>query len=356
MNKWLIVIISLLICACSKPIKENASIEIETPKYASGFHFEMESNERYLVVDQPWPNAAKPIRYLLGSVPERIVCTSTSHLPFFELLEETSRVVGFPNLKYISSNAFIERAENGLLTDLGPDGGMNMELLLSIQPDLVIAFDMGGESNSLDKIQEAGIPVYYNSDFLEKSPLGRAEWIKFFGAILNKERMADSIFQSIETAYRSLEKSASKEVNKPFILSGVVYGDTWFTPGGNNWAANFFNDAGGQYLWNSDSTSGWLELSFEAVYEKGNKAPFWIGTSTINSKKELISQDIRYQSFKAYQIDQVYNYSKKIGPNGGYDFFESGYARPDLVLADLVKIIHPTLLPDYQTVYFEKLP
>lgn len=353
MNRLLFGII-ILISACSSPVKEKSiASTIEEVEYAKGFHFETEGNKRYLVIDEPWPKATKSIRYLLDGTPKRIVCTSTSHLPFFEMLGAEESVVGFPNLNYISSEVFIQRAADGLLTDLGPDGSMNMELLLGINPDAVIAFDMGGESKTLEKIKESGIPVYYNSDFLEQSPLGRAEWIKFFGALLGKQEKADSIFNEIANEYSRLKTLASSVKNRPSILSGVVYGDTWFLPGGDNWAATFFENAGGEYLWDADTTSGWLELSFEAVYDKGNEAEFWIGTSTLNTMDEMRSQDERYGSFGAYKSGEVYNYNKKIGTNGGFDFFESGYSRPDLVLSDLIKILHPELLPEYETVYFQ---
>ncbi len=356
MNKIVFGLI-ILFGACSAPKQEESAVSSsEAVQYAKGFHFESDQEgNRYLVIDEPWPNATEPIRYLLDGVPRRIVCTSTSHLPFFEMLGSEESVVGFPNLNYISSEAFIDRANEGLLTDLGPDGNMNMELLLGINPDAVVAFDMGGESKTLTKIQEAGIKVYYNSDFLEQSPLGRAEWIKFFGALLNKEEKADSIFTEIANEYNRLKELAGAVEIKPSILSGVVYGDTWFLPGGNNWAATFFSNAGGQYLWDSDTTSGWLELSFEAVYEKGNEAEYWIGTSTLNSMDEMKGQDERYTTFNAFEKGEVYNYNKKIGPNGGYDFFESGYSRPDLVLSDLIKILHPELLPHYETVYFQNI-
>lgn len=353
--KKIIFIFALLFGCSQNPEKQPVEITEEV-KYAKGFHFETSGNDKFLIIDEPWPNADKPIRYLLGKKPKKVVCTSTSHLPFFEMLGEEQLVVGFPNLQYISSKTFIERANEGLLTDLGPDGSMNMELLIGLNPDILVAFDMGGESKSLNKIEEMGIPVYYNSDFLEQSPLGRAEWIKFFGALLNKEKEADSIFNAIEESYNELKNATSQIEERPTILGGVVYGDTWFLPGGKNWAATFFENAGGKYLWENDTTSGWLELSFEAVYEKGYDADFWIGTSTVNTRDELIGQDERYAGFLPYESDKVFNYNKIIGPNGGYDFFESGYSRPDLVLSDLIKILHPELLPEYETVYFQKLP
>ena len=341
-------------CRSKNPVREEAT-KLDDVSHASKFYFEKDASAEYVVVSEPWPGASAKKRYKIGETPLRVVCTSTSHLPFFELLGMEEAIVGFPNMKLVSSEVFRKRANDGYITDLGPDGNMNMELLLGLDPDVVIAFDMGGESNSLDKIEEAGIPVVHNSDFLETSPLGRAEWIKFFGALLNKRAQADSIFQYIETAYMELQEIAERTEEKPSVLSGVVYGDTWFLPGGRNWSAAFFKNAGGEYIWEGDTTSGWLELAFEAVYEKAYSADYWIGTSTLNSRDEMIGQDARYGSFEAFENDQVFSYNKRLGAGGGYDFFESGYSRPDLVLADLIKILHPELLPEYETVYFQKL-
>lgn len=351
--RHLLLMLLLFFLSCSSQ-KETSSRELASGiEYATAFHFE--NDGRTLVVDKPWPNTKQEKRYDLGKPVSRIVCTSTSHLPYFELLGKEDAVIGFPNVSYISSELFRDRAESGLLRDLGPDGNMNMELLLSLQPEAVIAFDMGGESATLDKIEAAGIPVYYNSDFLETSPLGRAEWIKFFGALLGEKEKADSIFDGITMEYERLVELTENVETTPTILNGVVYGDTWFMPGGGNWASIFYENAGSQYLWANDTTSGWLELSFEAVFDKAQNADFWIGTSTFNTKEEMLGSESRYAEFAPFKEDQVFNYSKRRSPTGGYDFFESAYARPDLVLSDLISIVHPELLPDYETVYFEKL-
>lgn len=353
MNKHLIILcLSILIgCSVATDTRENHT----SLKHASNFHFEKRADGRYLVIDQPWPNAKTTKEYKLDKPFQKVVCTSTSHLPFFEMLGKEETLIGFPNVSYISSEVFRERAAQGLITDLGPNGGMNMELLLALQPDAVIAFDAGGESANLDKIVEAGIPVIYNSDFLETSPLGRAEWIKFFGALLGEEQRADSIFSVIETEYQRLVEVGKGSKEKPTVLNGVVYGDTWFMPGGGNWASVFYENAGGQYLWAEDTTTSWLELSFEAVYDRGRTADFWIGTSSFVSKSEMLIADGRYADFQSFYEDRIYNYTKKRSPTGAFDFFESAYARPDLVLSDLIKILHPELLPEYETTYFEKI-
>lgn len=343
----------ILTLSCDR--KEKPTEETYTNnslRYAT--KFKLLENE--IIVTEPWPGAVKSISYPIDTPPKRIVVTSTTHLPYLEMLGLADRLVGFPSTQYISSEKIRERVESGAVTDLGPDGNMNLELLLSLRPDAVFAFDMGSESTTLDKIRESGIPVIYNADYLETSTLGRAEWIKFFGAFFNKQARADSIFNKITTKYDSLREMVSGVKEKPMIMSGVMYGDIWFLPGGNNWAAQFFEDAGGEYIYSHSTASGWLEISFESVYEQGMDADLWIGVSTFSSMNELKEQDIRYASFEAFKKGNVFNYNKRISPSGGYDFFESGYARPDIVLADLIHIIHPQLMPNYETYYFQRLP
>lgn len=345
----------LIIASCSSP-QEAHQESYRTVSLNVNYATKFEITTQRVIVNEPWPGATKPISYALTEPPKRVVVTSTTHLPYLEMLGVEHTLVGFPNTSYISSKKIRARVENEKVTDLGPDGNINLELLLSLQPDVVFAFDMGKESSSLDKISESGIPVIYNADYLETSTLGRAEWIKFFGAFYGKEDLADSIFNRIVNRYDSLKNLVSDSPIRPTILSGVMYGDVWFLPGGNNWSAQFFRDAGGNYLWETDATSGWLEISFESVYNKANNAQYWIGISTFNNLDELRGQDARYADFQAFQENRIYNYSKRINPSGGYDFFESGYARPDIVLADLIKILHPELMQDYETYYFQKVP
>jgi len=155
---------------CSAP---NPSVKTTDTHaiYATRFAF----TEKGAKVIEPWPGAKTPKYYQFDQVPKRIIATSTSHLPYLEMLGIGDRLVGFPGTKYISSAYFLQRVNEGQITDLGPDGNMNLELLFSLEPDLIIAFDMGSESGKLAKIESAGIRVVYNSDFLETSALGRAE-------------------------------------------------------------------------------------------------------------------------------------------------------------------------------------
>ena len=354
MNKCLAFICFCVLLGCekNKPVDQfQENISSQSMDFATKFNIQ----EDQLKVIEPWPGATSAIEYKFEKIPERVVVTSTTHLPYLELLGLEDKLVGFVGTNNIYSEKINAKLKSGQIIEVGMHGKINLELLLASQPDLVIAFDLGGESSILDKITEAGIPIVYNSDFLEETALGRAEWIKFFGYIFDEFNLADSIFNGMVQRYNQLKNLTQNVKERPSVFSGVVYGDTWFLPGGKNWSAQFIKDAGGSYIWGGNISSGWLELSFETVLDRAREAQFWIGVASINTRAELMAQDSRYQLFEAYQEQRIYNYNKRIGENGGFDFFESAYARPDIVLADLIRILHPELLPNHMTYYFQKI-
>ena len=354
MNKCLALLCFCVFFGCekNKSIDQfQKNISGQSMDYATKFNIQ----EDHLKVIEPWPGAASAIKYKFEKIPERVVVTSTTHLPYLELLGLEDKLVGFVGTNNIYSEKINAKLKNGQIIEVGMNGKINLELLLATQPDVVIAFDLGGESSILDKIIEAGIPIVYNSDFLEETALGRAEWIKFFGYIFGELNLADSIFNGVIKRYDQLKNLTQNVIERPSVFSGVVYGDTWFLPGGKNWSAQFIKDAGGSYIWGGNMSSGWLELSFETVLDRAREAQFWIGVASINTRAELMAQDSRYELFEAYQEQRIYNYNKRIGENGGFDFFESAYARPDIVLADLIRILHPELLPNHMNYYFQKI-
>ena len=218
-----------------------------------------------------------------------------------------------------------------------------------------MAYGMGPEDGSLQVLNRTGVPVLLNADFLETSPLGRAEWIKFTGALLNREKEADSVFKQIEDRYQSLKELTAKVEQRPDVFSGIVYGDTWYMPAGQSWAAQFMADAGANYLWSDAPGSGSIPLSFEEVFAKAHNAPYWINTADFTSREALAAADERYKRFKAWQQEQVFTYTNKISPTGGNEYLELGYARPDMVLADLIKILHPELLPEHELYFYSRL-
>ena len=204
-------------------------------------------------------------------------------------------------------------------------------------------------------MKKNGIPVVYNGDWLEDSPLGRAEWIKFFGALFNKDEQADSIFRDIESKYLEAKKIALQSQSRPTIMSGVLYKDKWNLPAGESFTAQLYKDANTNYLWKSSKGQGSLVLSFESVFEKAENADYWIGSGYYTTLTELATANEHYQEFKTYKTGEIYSFSKRRSENGGVEYFEFGPMQPHLVLKDLVKVVHPELLPDYQPYFLQKL-
>jgi len=363
----------LLSFACTTRQKMNPQVlHLDSLKYAEGFTVRHEGNVKYVTVNYPYPGATEGYQYLLVPVGEdvpvhdektqvirtpikKIVCTSTTHIPLLDYIGETNSLIGFPTTDYISSEVMRKRIDDGHVTDLGIDKGMNIELLYSLHPELVMGYTMGNDLGQQKKIQELGIPVVINAEYLEKHPLGRAEWIKFVALFYNKEREADSVFAFIEKEYLTTQELVMKAAQQPTVLSGIVYGDAWFMPAGKNYAAHLFKDAGMDYLWKDTDANGFLELSFESVYAKAKDADLWIGVGSFSSLQEIEATESRYGLFKPFLQKQVYSYNARKGAKGGSEFLELGYLRPDLILKDLVKIAHPELLPDYELFFHKKL-
>lgn len=319
-------------------------------------HQQAQKPEVYYLYEGDTPPSTIPKEAIAIQIPlQSLAVTSTSHLPHLELIDEGPVLKGFPGLNLISSTYFRKRIAEGAIRDIGNENGLNKEQLIDLMPEMVMGYTLGNNLDSYYDLRRLGIPVVFNAEYLEESPLGRAEWIKVMAAFFNKEAMADSVFSAIEARYMELKKIASAVSEKPEIISGLMYGDTWFAPGGTSWVAQFFSDAGGQYLWKEQQQSGSLEISFETMLERGQQADKWIGIADFKSKSALSASQSRYQYFEAFQNNELYTYTKLQGEKGGNAYLELGYARPDVVLADIISILHPELLPDYETVFFEKL-
>ena len=368
-----LILLSGLVVGCTQRQETAQVSEANNIKYAQGFSVQHKGSATHVAVHHPYQGATSGYQYLLvpkgEPIPEhgpdevvirtpieKVVCTSTTHLPHLDYLGLTNRLVGFPNTDYVCSEKIRKRIDEGTVVDLGIDKGMNIELLFAQQPELVIGYTMSADLGQLKKIESLGIPVVINSEYLEKSPLGRAEWIKFTALFFGKEKEADSVFTAIEANYLQTRKLVATVETKPSVLTGIVYGDTWFMPGGQNYAAQLLADAGGKYFWAEDTSHGYLELSFEKVVDKASQADYWIGVGSFASLAEMEATESRYKLFRAHQTGQVYNYNARLGAKGGNEFLELGYLRADLVLNDLVKMLHPELLPGHQFYFYQQLP
>ncbi len=377
MKNIVIIILSWAILAgCGKNKSQPVTLEESESKttlhYAEGFSVQYIGNNKLVEVKYPFQGASSGHKYLLiprgKAMPEydedvsiitipinSIVCTSTSHIPLLDYLGESEKLVGFPSTDYISSEKIRKRIDGGYVQELGIDKGINLERLAMLTPEMVMGYTMSNDYGQFKKMEELGIPVVINAEYLEKHPLGRAEWIKFMAVFFDKEEEADSVFRSIEKNYLETKALVDSEKTRPTVLSGIVYGDAWFLPGGENYASRILKDAGCNYLWAENSSNGFLELSFESVYEKAHDAELWIGVGNYSSLHDITSGDERYTRFKPFKQKQVYTYDARKGAKGGSEFLELGYLRPDLILKDLVRIAHPELLPDYELYFHRKL-
>lgn len=344
-------------------------------KHAEGFKITKSSNNTLLEINSPWPNSEKTYTYLLLTkeqamvsvnnkdeydgiiiVPiESLAATSTTHIPALELLGVENTLVGFPGTDYISSKNTRALIDNGNVRELGKNEGLNTEVLLVLKPDVVIGFGVNGSNKSLETIRKSNIPVIYNGDWVEKSPLAKAEWIKFFGVLFDKEKEADSLFLTIESNYNEAKALASHVKNKPTVLCGAMHKDIWYLPSKSSPEAQLLKDANVNYLWQNTEGNGSLALSFETVYDKAKDADIWLSPSYYPSYESLEKASEHYSKFDAFKKKFIYTFSNTTGATGGVTYYELGIARPDLVLKDLIKICHPDLLQNYETTFFKPL-
>jgi iron complex transport system substrate-binding protein len=364
----------LFIFSCKKEIpKEDTTTKaISTINYAKGFDIIEKNGIKKLIIKSAYQNSKEIYEYVIHKnkthkktnlqgnsihVPvQKIVVTSTTHIPMVEVLNEEKSIIGFPHTKYVSSNKTRTLIDERKITEIGQENALNTEVLLDLQPELVVGYSVSSADKSLTTIKKAGINVIYNGDWLEETPLGRAEWIKFFGVLFDKEKKADSIFRVIETNYLEAKNTALKATHKPTILSGAIMSkDIWNLPGGDSFVAQFLRDANLNYLWNNSKGKGSLSLSFEHVFDIGKNADFWIAPGYFSSKEQLQKSNSLYTEFTSFKNNNIYTPTTKKGETGGVIYYELAPTRPDLVLKDIIKITNPELLPNYSLTFFEKM-
>jgi iron complex transport system substrate-binding protein len=302
----------------------------------------------------------KPANLPAGQVIETpirsLVTLSSMHIGLLSFLNAEDVLLGVDNATYISSPIVAKRVAEGKIKEVGSDQTINEEALIAMHPDLLMV--SGSPTAQLSRYQtltQAGIPVLINSEWLETTPLGRAEWVKLVAVLLDKEALVNQKFAEVETEYKRLTALAKNVAKKPSLIAGMSYKDAWFVPYGDSYMAQFFRDAGSTYHWNDTKGQGGLGLSFEAVYPVALTADYWVNVGTANTKGDILAQDVRYGDFKPFKTGQVFNYNKRVNAKGANDYWESGAVNAHLVLADLIKILHPELLPAHKLVYYQQI-
>ena len=285
---------------------------------------------------------------------EKMIVTSTTHLPGIEMLQGSETVVGFPGTDYISSASFRSLIKKGSLKEMGHQEQLNIELVLAAAPELIIGYAVGEKPKIYETIANSGIPVILNHDWLAQHPLGKASWIYLYGALLNKLDRADQLFSNIHDQYLVAKKLATHAVETPTVFSGAMYKDVWYAPGGKSWAAQFIQDANANYLFNNNHT-GSDAFGIEYVLSKAAQSDFWIGAAQFTSHEEMLKKSAHYSQFDAFKNKNIYSFSSIKGVTGGVLYYELAPQRPDLVLKDLIAILHPELSPNHSFTFFRRL-
>ena len=371
-----LLLLSILFTSCKNHDKELKSLlsKGDTLKieYAKGFEVVSYEGFKLMTVKSPWPDAEKDFIYALvnecNTLPEgleydqkvnlpieQLVVTSTTHIPSLEALGEEHALVGFPNLDYISSKKTRQLINNNKVKELGANESINTEILLELQPDVVIGFAIDNENKTFNIIQKNGTPVIFNADWLETHPLGKAEWLKFFGVLFNKTDEATQLFNEIATSYEETKKLAKSVNKKPTVLCGAMYKDVWYLPYGNSWQAKFISDANAKYVYGYTNGKGSISLAFEKVLDKAENSEYWLAPGSFSSYDAMLEASSHYNQFKAFQDNTIFSFASTTGETGGVLYYELGPNRPDLVLKDMVSILHPELLKDYTPTFFKPL-
>jgi iron complex transport system substrate-binding protein len=361
----------------TSPVEEATQVPAEVEQvsidYAKNFTLEYKDGYKLLTVTLPWLGATESLVYALipngTQVDEELgnavvihtpidsfVSLSSTYLPFLEQIGGLNSLIAVDTADYIYNAVVRSGVENGSLKTVGSGPTIDVETVVELAPDLIMTSASGSADwDTHPVLEQAGLPVVINSDYLEQDPLGRAEWGKFIAAFYDKEAEADQVFDAMAARYEEAKASVAGQSEKVTVFVNTAYEGTWYMPGGESYAAILLRDAGADYLWNDLEGTGAMPIDFEVVVERAKDADFWLNVGFASDLASLAAMDPRYADFKAYQEGKVFNNNARITEMGGTDYFESGIANPDVVLRDLIAIFYPDLAGGHELYYYRQL-
>ena len=367
------LLVVIIACSCGRTAQQ--ATDEQTPdstltiSYATGFKLDYFPHYKRITVFNPWqkgkilstyylvtdkdtqtPDASQTVRVPLT----KLAVTSCTHFEFLAVLNELQTVTGVCTPELIYNETITAAYTQGKITSLGDAFNTNVERLLMLKPDALMLASYNQQDDNAKHLATAGIPLLFNNEWTEQSLLGRAEWIKFVAAFYNKEAEAGQLFDAMAERYNAAKKVAQAVKQKPTILAGGNFKGTWYMPGGQSYMGRLFVDAGADYFYANDTTSGSLPLNFETVLNQFSKADVWLN-APVASLPELLKMDERHQLFSSAQKGNVYGFWARTKPSGANDFWESAVVHPDLVLKDVIWALHPELLPNYTPIYLIRL-
>ena len=356
--------------ACTPSGKQTSSKEAfssDSIQYAQGFTVQRFDTYTMVEVRDPWDSTRLLQRYLLvdrtksvpGGLPKGtivkvpvkdIVIYTSVHAAIIDQLHETDKVIGVCEPRYMDTPAIQEGIQAGRIADLGEATSPNIEKMIEIGAELVIASPF--QNSSYGPVEKIGIPIIEGADYMEAFPLGRTEWIRFYGLLFGKEEMADSIFKETEQAYLSLKDLTANIDNRPTVLSEKKFGSSWYVPSGDSYMAHLIEDAGADYMFKDLPGAGSTPLAFETVFDKAIHADIWL--VKYNQSSEMTYNDLRseytpYENFDAFKKKRIYTCN-----TGAVPYYEEFPIHPEYLLKDLIWIFHPELVFGYSPRYFRR--
>ena len=364
------VLIAVLLSSCGRQtVALQGDGDTVTLKYATLLN--MVRHDGYTVVEirNPWkegrvlhtyvlvPRDAKtpsvlPHGTLIHTPVSRAAVFTTVHCSLLTELGRGDNIVAVADLKYIKVPYIQEQVRRGRIADCG--GGLSpvVEKIMDVTPDIIMLSPFEN-SGGYGKLEDIDIPLVECAEYMETSPLARAEWMKFYGMLFGEERQTDSLFAVVDSSYQALRQQARQAGEGRSVLVDKMVGSVWYVPGGQSTIGQMIQDAGGRYPWASDEHSGSLSLPFENVLEQGGEADVWVfrysSDRTINYRS-LLSEHHGYDQLNAYRRREVYgcNVEQSL-------FYEQTPFRPDWLLSDFISILHPDIAASYPLRYFQKV-
>ena len=359
-----ILLMTVLLAACGNNSTKNGNAEgganeAITVKYAKGFTVRDSADVRLVDVGKKDhfalvkdANAAVPEGYTKVTVPiKSTICMTSLQLSNFTILDAHDVVKGITGTKNLFDEDIKTRVKDGRIVKIGMEGEFDNELVMAANPDVI--FISPSKRGGYESIKETGITLVPHLGYKELDPLGQAEWIKFIGMFIGKEKEANEIFAGIESRYNDLKGKAAKVANRPTVTSGEMHYGNWHAVGGKNYLAQIFRDAGADYVINDDEESG-EDLEFEKMYALSANADYWRILNSFDGEftyEALKAKEPRNEMLKAFKEKKVIYCNMKQTP-----YYEIEPVKPDVLLKDLIAIFHPELVEkDYAPTFYRLL-
>jgi iron complex transport system substrate-binding protein len=359
------------LCACSEEKKSSLQPDqLKKNSYASYFKIyagngysvlvnylnaEKTDSMIYVVYKGSQPRLDIGAHYVEAPV-ERAACLTSVFVGFVDKLNAIRYVKAVDNMDFVTSPSLQDLFAKGDVKQLSKSGTLNIEETVLSRVKVIFANPRGETNADRDsRLLDAQIVPVVCADYFENDILGRAEWIKVFGLFFDMEEKADSLFAETVRKYHSLQKSTDTCAYRPTVFTEVKTNDTWFVAGAKSSLAKLIHDAGGEYVWKDLNKVSATPMNIEQVFDRALNADFWINLNFFNSRAEMEIADKRYTEFKAYKRKNLYNNNAWLNAHGGNAYWETGLCNPDEILADLIYILHPPVLPDHKLIYYKQL-